>query len=156
MAPNALKRAGFVASCGTTDDELATLAAVGGDCNRWLKYFYIEMRNGNQRVAQRWIESARRTAERDVIGRQQAADHYGKRWDMAAEYKQDKEAVMIYGSFTPPGFDEDRYDEADCEPLTAEQIAAMNEVWPQYAQPQQPHERRPDTTTNGAQFGGGR
>lgn len=43
---------------------------------------------------------------------------------------------MIYGSFTPPGFDEDRYDEADCEPLTAEQVAAMNEVWPQYAQPQ--------------------
>lgn len=87
------KRAGFVASCGTTDDELATLAAVGGDCNRLLKYFYIEMRSNNQRLAQCWIESARRTAERDAIGKQQAADHYGKRWDMAAEYKQDKEAA---------------------------------------------------------------
>lgn len=44
---------------------------------------------------------------------------------------------MTYGSFTPPGFDEDRYfDESDREPLTAEQVAAMNEVWPQYAQPQ--------------------
>lgn len=44
---------------------------------------------------------------------------------------------MIYGNYTPPGFDEDRYfDESDRAPLTAEQIAAMNEVWPQYAKPQ--------------------
>lgn len=42
---------------------------------------------------------------------------------------------MIYGSFTPPGFDEDRYDEADRAPLTPEQVAVMNEVWPQYAKP---------------------
>ena len=87
------KRAGFVASCGTSDAELAELAAVGGDCNRWLKYFYIEMRNGNQRLAKRWIESARRTAERAETGRQQAADHYSKGWDMAAEYRKDKEAA---------------------------------------------------------------
>lgn len=42
---------------------------------------------------------------------------------------------MTYGSFTPPGFDEDRYDESDRAPLTDEQVAAMNEVWPQYAKP---------------------
>lgn len=41
---------------------------------------------------------------------------------------------MIYGSFTPPGFTGDDHDEADREPLTPEQIAAMNEVWPQFAE----------------------
>ena len=43
---------------------------------------------------------------------------------------------MTYGSFTPPGFTGDDYDESDRPPLTAEQVAAMNEVWPQYATPQ--------------------
>lgn len=41
---------------------------------------------------------------------------------------------MSYGNFTPPGFDEDRYDESDRPPLTAEQVAAMNEAWPQFAE----------------------
>lgn len=57
------KRASFVASCGTSDAEVAQLEATGGKAARWIRNFRIEMRAGNKKLATYWIEAARREAE---------------------------------------------------------------------------------------------
>jgi len=41
-------------------------------------------------------------------------------------------------NYTPMGFSGDDYDEEDCTPLTAEQIAARDAAWPQFAGDQIP------------------
>lgn len=58
----AAKRASFIASCGTTDVEIASLEATGDAAARWVRNFRTEMRHCSARAAQRCIEAARREA----------------------------------------------------------------------------------------------
>lgn len=58
------KRAGFLASCDTSEAELAAIAAHPDEyVNRWARNFCIDMRNGNAKAASLCIKAGRRAAE---------------------------------------------------------------------------------------------
>lgn len=59
----AQKRAGFIASCGTTDQEIATLENAGEASAKWIRNFRQDMRAGRVRQARMCIEAARRKAQ---------------------------------------------------------------------------------------------
>lgn len=53
------KRASFLATCGTTDVELATLEASCDDAAKWVRNFRTDMRHRRTRQAKQCIEFAR-------------------------------------------------------------------------------------------------
>ena len=67
------KRAGFLASCDTSEAELAAIAAHPDEyVNRWARYFQIEMRRGNTRGAKRCLEAARHLLAAEMRQAEQA------------------------------------------------------------------------------------
>ncbi|MBL8190293.1 MAG: hypothetical protein JNK38_19915 [Acidobacteria bacterium] len=62
----AAKRASFVASCDTTEAELAVLESANECAARWIRNFRQDMRKGRIRQARQCIEIARREAVRVV------------------------------------------------------------------------------------------
>lgn len=58
----AAKRTSFVASCGTSEAEIASLEAAGELAARWIRNFRQDMRAGRVRQARQCIEIARRKA----------------------------------------------------------------------------------------------
>ena len=59
----AAKRASFVASCGSSEAEIAALENACVDSARWIRNFRQDMRAGRVRQARQCIEIARRKAE---------------------------------------------------------------------------------------------
>jgi len=59
----AAKRASFVASCGSSEAEIAALENTGDEAARWIRNFRQDMRAGRVRQARQCIEIARRKAE---------------------------------------------------------------------------------------------
>lgn len=59
----AAKRASFVAGCGTTETEIASLESANADSARWIRNFRTEMRAGNVRWAKKCLEAARYRAQ---------------------------------------------------------------------------------------------
>lgn len=59
----AARRASFLASCGTSEAELATLEAASGDAAKWVRNFKTDMRRGRIRDGNFSIGAARRKAE---------------------------------------------------------------------------------------------
>ena len=67
------KRTAFVAGCGATEGELATIAGHPDEyVNRWARYFQIEMRRGNTRGAKRCLEVARHLLAAEMRQAEQA------------------------------------------------------------------------------------
>ena len=58
----AAKRTSFVASCGSSEAEIATLENACADSARWIRNFRQDMRAGRVRQARQCIEIARRKA----------------------------------------------------------------------------------------------
>lgn len=63
----AQRRAGFIASCGTTDQEIATLESAGESSARWIRNFRQDMRAGRVRQARQCIDAARRNAQPSFV-----------------------------------------------------------------------------------------
>ncbi|MBL8189216.1 MAG: hypothetical protein JNK38_14505 [Acidobacteria bacterium] len=59
----AAKRTSFVASCGTSEAEIAALENASGEAARWIRNFRQDMRAGRVRQARQCIEIARHKAE---------------------------------------------------------------------------------------------